>query len=69
MRTVLIDHPGTYGGSRSRDEIIRLLKEALALVEYTASDARLECAGLHIEVPDPGTVEADPRATGARRRP
>ena len=60
MRTVLIDHPGTYGGSRSRDEIIRLL---------TASDARLECAGLHIEVTDPGTVEADPRATGARRRP
>ncbi|MEO8082434.1 MAG: hypothetical protein ABI780_01290 [Ardenticatenales bacterium] len=58
-RRVLVDHPGTYGGPRSRDEIIRLLKDALALVEYTASDARLECAGLHIEETDPGTPPRD----------
>lgn len=55
MRELLIDHPGTYGGPRSRDEVVRLLKEALALVENTPPDARLECAGLHIEVTHPGT--------------
>lgn|GEM_PF-6936265 len=55
----LIDHPGTYGGPRSRDEIIRLLKEALALVEYTAGDARLECSGLRIRVTDAGTPPRD----------
>ena len=60
IRHVLVDHPGTYGGPRSRDEIIRLLKDALALVEYTAGDARLECAGLHIEVTDPGTPAREP---------
>lgn len=61
MRELLIDHPGTYGGPRSRDEVVRLLKEALALVENTAPDARLECAGLHIEVTHAGTVAAEPR--------
>lgn len=58
--STLIDHPGTYGGPRSRDEIIRLLKEALALVEYTASDARLECSGLRISVAHAGTPPREP---------
>jgi|GEM_PF-2989359 hypothetical protein len=49
-RPVLIDYTGTYGGPASRDEIIRALKEALALVENTPPDAELACAGLRIEV-------------------
>lgn len=55
--TTLLDYPGTYGGPHSRDEILRVLKEALALVQNTARDASLTCAGLRIEVLDPG---ADP---------
>jgi hypothetical protein len=47
---VLVEFQGTYGGPSSRDEILRTLKEALALIEHTASDAELTCAGLRIEV-------------------
>ncbi len=53
---VLIDVPGTYGGRNSRDEILRGLKEALALVENSATDAQLASSGFRIEVMDPGTV-------------
>jgi len=61
MKTpVLVDYPGTYGGPASRDEILRVLKEALALVGYTARDAQLTCAGLRIEVINPGTEPAQP---------
>lgn len=56
----LVDFPGTYGGPASRDEVLRALKEALALVENTNRDARLSCAGLRIEVTDPGTAAARP---------
>jgi hypothetical protein len=52
---VLIDYPGTYGGRASRDEVLRALKEALALVENSAADAELVCAGLRIEVLALGT--------------
>jgi hypothetical protein len=51
----LLDFTGTYGGRSSRDQILRLLKEALALVEGTAPDAELACAGLRIDVLSPGT--------------
>jgi hypothetical protein len=54
LRT-LIDYAGTYGGPSSREEVLRALKEALALVHDTANDAVLTCAGLRIEVLDPGT--------------
>jgi predicted RNase H-like HicB family nuclease len=54
----LIDFPGVYGGAASRDEVLRQLKEALALVENTARDAELSCAGLRIDVLDPGTAES-----------
>lgn len=57
MDQLLIDHSGIYGGPASRAEILRMLKEALALVEQTASDAELSCAGLRILLLDPGTVE------------
>jgi hypothetical protein len=55
MDRTLIDYPGNYGGPSSRAEILRLLKEALALVHDTAADAQLTCAGLRIEVMDPGS--------------
>jgi hypothetical protein len=65
--TTLIDYRGTYGGGTSREEVIRALKEALALVENTPRDAELACAGLRVEVVRPGTVvEGDRRS---RRRP
>ncbi len=46
----LVDYRGTYGDRSSREEILRALKEALALVEQTSREARLSCAGLRIEV-------------------
>jgi hypothetical protein len=54
---LLLEFQGTYGGPASRDEIMRTLKEALALVEHTASDAELTCAGLRIEVLNPGAAD------------
>ena len=59
-RSVLIEVPGTYGGRTSRDEIVRSLKEAIALVENTATDAVLASSGFRIEVMDPGTVADHP---------
>ncbi len=59
-RYVLIDVAGTYGGRNSRDEIVRGLKEALALAENTATDAQLASSGFRIEVMDPGTVVDQP---------
>jgi hypothetical protein len=61
MDGVLIDHSGTYGGAASRAEILRMLKEALALVEQTAADAELACAGLRILVLDPGGLADEDR--------
>jgi hypothetical protein len=55
----LLDYPGTYGGPSSRDEILRVLKEALALVHNTAPDASLACGGLRLEVLDPGRPRED----------
>lgn len=52
---ILIEYVGTYGGPASRDEVLRALKEAVALVENTPRDAGLACAGLRIEVVQPGT--------------
>lgn len=52
---ILIDYAGAYGGPSSRDEILRALKEALALVEATPRDAELACAGLRVEIVDAGT--------------
>ena len=45
----IIDYPGTYGGPASRLEVLRALKEALALVESTPPETSLACAGLRIE--------------------
>lgn len=46
---LLIDFPGTYGGDASRDQLLRILKEALALVELAPSHAEFRCSGLRIE--------------------
>ena len=59
-RSLLIDVHGTYGGRNSRDEIMRGLKEAVALVENSAADAQLASSGFVIEVMDPGTVADQP---------
>jgi hypothetical protein len=59
-KSTLIDVTGVYGGRTSRDEILRSLKEAVALVENTASDAELACSGFRVEVMDPGTVDDQP---------
>lgn len=56
---LLFEFSGTYGGPGSRDELLRALKEALALVEYTPGDAELTCPTLRIEVLDPGTPRKD----------
>ena len=58
---LLIDYQGTYGGPASRDEVLRVLREALALVEATPRDAVITCAGLRIESSEP--------AVGHARRP
>ncbi len=51
----LVEYEGTYGGPNGREEILRVLKEALALVHDTAPDAALACGGLRIEILHPGT--------------
>ena len=64
---LLVDYRGTYGGPSSRDEILRVLKEALALVEATDRAARLSCGGLRIEcwLPDhDGSCDPGPRVRG-----
>ena len=61
----LLDYAGTYGGRASRDEILRALKEALALalVEHTAKDAELACAGLRIDLLVEGSARDDAEAS------
>jgi hypothetical protein len=56
---VLIELPGVYGGRASRDQIVRGLKEALALVESTL-DAELAWSGLRIDVTRPATEHPQP---------
>lgn len=50
MPTPLIDFEGVYGGPQSREIVLRMLKEALALVENTEPGAALICSSFHIEV-------------------
>ena len=52
MTTQLIEFEGVYGGPQSREIVLRLLKEALALVENTEPTAALLCSSFHIEVAD-----------------
>lgn len=49
MTETLIDFEGIYGGPQSRDVVLRILKEALAMVENTGPGAELICSGFHIE--------------------
>lgn len=49
MDKTIIEFDGVYSGPQSRDIVLRILKEALALVENTPSQAELMCSGFHIE--------------------
>ena len=51
----LFDYTGVYGGPASRDELIRALKEALAILENTVRDAQVTCSPMRIELTHPGT--------------
>jgi len=48
MEKIIIEFDGVYGGTQSRDIVLRILKEALALVENTPSHAELICSGFRI---------------------
>lgn len=50
MAHSIIEFDGIYGGSQSRDVVLRLLKEALALIENTDPTAELICSGFRIEI-------------------
>lgn len=50
MGELLIEFEGIYGGAQSRDLVMRILKEALALVENTEQTAEITCSGFRIEV-------------------
>lgn len=50
MSTPLIEFNGVYGGPHSREIVLRMLKEALALVENSEPSATLLCSGFHIEI-------------------
>jgi hypothetical protein len=50
MAETLIEFEGIYGGDQSRDIVLRMLKEAIALVENTEPSSELICSGFRIEV-------------------
>lgn len=49
MTEILIEFEGVYGGAQSRDIVLRILKEAIALVENTETESELICSGFRIE--------------------
>ncbi len=49
MSQLIIEFEGVYGGAHSREIVVRLLKEALALVENTEQNSELLCSGFRIE--------------------
>ena len=63
MGETIIDFEGVYGGPQSRDIVLRILKEALALVENTPSHAELLCSGFRIERSDNPEEDEDEWAT------
>ena len=59
MARVLIEFEGIYGGPQSREIVLRMLKEALALVENTHAQADLVCSGFRIEEEPPDGAQHD----------
>lgn len=59
MTQTIIEFEGIYGGPRSREVVLRTLKEALALVENADPSAELICSGFRIEQssPEPSAME------------
>ncbi|HEX8684038.1 MAG TPA: hypothetical protein VF707_17085 [Ardenticatenaceae bacterium] len=49
MADTIIEFEGVYGGAQSRDMVLRILKEALALVENMEAGTELICSGFRIE--------------------
>lgn len=49
MGEVIIEFEGIYGGPQSRDVVLRVLKEALALVENIETTAEITCSAFRIE--------------------
>jgi predicted RNase H-like HicB family nuclease len=49
MSRPVIEFEGIYGGAQSREVVLRMLKEALALVENTEPGVELICSGFRIE--------------------
>jgi hypothetical protein len=49
MADTIIEFEGIYGGAQSRDMVLRILKEALALVENMEAGTELICSGFRIE--------------------
>lgn len=58
VKETLLEYQGTYGGPSAREEILRVLKEGLALVESTSADTGIACSGFRIEVLEPGPEES-----------
>jgi hypothetical protein len=46
---LLFEFAGSYGGYRSHSELVRALREALALIECQPPDAQLLCPPFRIE--------------------
>ena len=59
-RKLLLDFQGAYGGQSSRAEVLRMLKEARALVENTARDTWILCSGVRIEALEDETGDPEP---------
>lgn len=49
MAEIVIEFDGVYGGSQSREMVLRVLKEAIALVENMEQGTQLICSGFRIE--------------------
>ncbi|MDQ4078800.1 MAG: hypothetical protein M3220_21480 [Chloroflexota bacterium] len=62
MASTIIEFEGIYGGPQSREVVLRVLKEALALVENTEPYAEIICSGFRIEEEEP--AEAQPARHG-----
>ncbi|MCB0077606.1 MAG: hypothetical protein KDD73_09275 [Anaerolineales bacterium] len=53
MNRTIVDFEGVYGGVQSREIVLRMLKEALALVENTHPQSALVCSSFRIEEEPP----------------
>lgn len=62
MARIIIEFEGIYGGPQSREVVLRVLKETLALIENTEPYAEIICSGFRIEEDEP--EEEQPARSG-----